>query len=174
VKEILFEERYAMRKAGIPFQEQVELGAVVETPVAVCGIKDLVRESDFLTLGLDSLLQYLLAADRENHELRHYFDALHPVVLRLLREVTRACGEAGRSLSAFGVTAVAPLNLPFLVGVGFRSFCVPPVALRDFLEALRKLDVRSAERAASAASRASCQAETQSLVDGYRHGYARP
>ena len=174
VKEILFEERYALRKSGAAFQDQVELGAVIETPVAALGARDLAREADFLTISLDSLLQYLLAADRENHELRNYFEPIHPFVLRTLMQICEACEQSSRPLSVFGVTAVNPANLPFLLGVGLRHFCVAPVVLKDFLTQLGRIDLRSARRSASLASRASCQAETQTLVDGYRHGYARP
>ncbi|MFN0242615.1 MAG: phosphoenolpyruvate--protein phosphotransferase [Planctomycetota bacterium] len=174
VKEILFEERYALRKAGVPFQENVELGAVIETPVAALGARDLALEADFLTISLDSALQYLLAADRENHELRDYFEPIHPFVLRTVMQIVEVCEQAGRPLSVFGVTAVQPGNLPFLLGAGLRHFCVPPVGLKDFLDHLQRIDLRSAKRATALASRASCQAETQTLVDGYRHGYARP
>jgi len=174
VKEILFEERYALRKSGASFQDQVELGAVIETPVAALGARDLAREADFLTISLDSLLQYLLAADRENHELRNYFEPIHPFVLRTLMQICEACEQSSRPLSVFGVTAVNPANLPFLLGAGLRHFCVAPVVLQDFLAQLARIDLRSARRSASLASRASCQAETQTLVDGYRHGYARP
>jgi phosphotransferase system enzyme I (PtsI) len=174
VKEILFEERYALRKSGAAFQDQIELGAVIETPVAALGARDLAREADFLTVSLDSLLQYLLAADRENHELRNYFEPIHPFVLRTLLQICEACEQSSRPLSVFGVTAVNPTNLPFLLGVGLRHFCVAPVALKDFLAQLARIDLRSARRNATLASRASCQAETQTLVDGYRHGYARP
>ena len=174
IKEILFEERYALRKSGASFQEQVELGAVIETPVAALGARDLAREADFLTVSLDSLQQYLLAADRENHELRHGFESVHPFVLRALISIVEACDQATRPLSVFGVTAVAPANLAFLLGVGFRRFCVAPVALEEFLIQLERIDLRRARRSAALASRASCIAETQNLVDGYRHGYARP
>ena len=174
VKEVLFEERYALRKSGASFQDDVELGAVIETPVAALGARDLAREADFLTISLDSLLQYLLAADRENHELRNYFEPIHPFVLRILMQICETCEQAGRPLSVFGVTAVNPTNLPFLLGAGLRHFCIAPGALQEFLEQVQHLDLRIARRSATLASRASCQAETQTLVDGYRHGYARP
>ncbi len=174
VKEVLFEERYALRKSSTSFQDNVELGAVIETPVAALGARDLAREADFLTISLDSLLQYLLAADRENHELRNYFEPIHPFVLRTLMQIVEVCEQAGRPLSIFGVTAVTPVNLPFLLGAGLRHFCVAPVALKDFLDLVQQIELRAARRNATLASRASCQAETQTLVDGYRHGYARP
>jgi len=174
VKEILFEERLELRKSGAPFQERTELGVVIETPAAMLGVRDLAREVDFLTIGLDSLVQHLLAADRENHALRGYFESPHPFVLRALREIASVCQELQKPLSVFGVTAVQPQSLPFLLGVGLREFCVAPVQLREFVAEIEQLDVRSARRAASAAAASSCQAETLSLVDGWRHGYARP
>jgi phosphoenolpyruvate-protein phosphotransferase (PTS system enzyme I) len=173
IKEILFEERYALRKAGVAFQDQIELGAVIETPASVLGVRDLAREADFLIIGLDSLQQYLLAADRENHELRAAFESIHPFVLRAILSLVEACEQAARPLSVFGVTAVDPANVPFLLGAGLRDFCVGPVALQEFLACVQRIDMRQARRSAGLASRASCMAETQSLVEGYRHGFAR-
>jgi phosphotransferase system enzyme I (PtsI) len=173
LKEILFEERYALRRAGIAFQEQVELGAIIETPAAVLGARDLAREADFLCVGLDSLQQYLLAADRENHGLARAFESLHPFVLRALVSIVEAAEQAARPLSVFGVTVAEPANLPFLLGIGFKSFCIPPVALENFLTHVASVDARAARRTAALASRASCAAETQTFVEGYRHGLVR-
>jgi phosphotransferase system enzyme I (PtsI) len=174
VKEILFEERYALRKSGASFQDHVELGAVIESPVAALGARELAREADFLTISLDSLLQYLLAADRDNHELREWFEPIHPFVLRVLMQVCEICEQAGRPLSVFGVTVVNAINLPFLLGAGLRHFCVQPVALEDFLTTVQRIDLRTARRSTTLASRAASQAETLTLVEGYRHGFARP
>lgn len=173
LKEILFEERYALRRAGVVFQEQVELGAIVETPAAVLGARDLAREADFLCVGLDSLQQYLLAADRENHGLARAFESLHPFVLRALLVVVEAAEQAARPLTVFGVTVADPANLPFLVGLGLKSFCIPPMTLQAFLAQLGQIDARAARRTAALASRASCSAETQTFVEGYRHGLVR-
>jgi phosphoenolpyruvate-protein kinase (PTS system EI component) len=173
IKEILFEERYALRRSGVAFQDQVELGAVIETPVAALGARDLAREADFLVVSLDSLQQYLMAADRENHELRAHFDSIHPFVLRALVSIVEACEQTARPLSVFGVTAAIAANTAFLLGAGFRHVCIAPVALDEFLVQLERIDLRQARRATAGASRAACAAETQTLVDGYRHGFAR-
>ena len=174
VKEILFEERIELRKSGQAFQEQVELGCVVETPAAMIGIRDLARESDFLTVNLDSLVQYLLAADRESAELSHYFESLHPMVLRSLVKISDVCKEQRCALSIFGVTASEPANLALLIGSGLRNFDVPPGSLRVLLAELARVDLQSAARATRAAAGSSCQAETESLMQGFRHGFARP
>jgi phosphoenolpyruvate-protein kinase (PTS system EI component) len=173
VKEILFEERLELRKSGTPHQQRVPLGVVLETPAAVLGVRDLAREADFLAIGLDSLVQHLLAADRDNDELRASFETLHPYVVRALKSVVEVCDELQKPLSVFGVLAVQAHNLPFLIGVGLREFCVPPEGLRTFVRDVARISARNARRAAQTAAASSCQAETISLVDGYRHGYVR-
>ena len=173
VREVLFEERLELKKTGDPFQDRVELGAVIETPAAMLGAGDLAEESDFVVLGLDAFLQHVLAADRENMELREYFEALHPYVLRALKGIVGACREHATPLAVFGVTAVQPHNLPFLVGLGIEEFIVPPANLQEFLAELGQIDASSAERAASAAAASSSRADALSLVDVYRHGYGR-
>jgi phosphoenolpyruvate-protein phosphotransferase len=174
VKEILFEERLELRKTGQRFQTKIDLGAVIETPAALLGVRDLAREADFLVLSLDAVVQYLLAADRENRELRSYFETLHPYVARAIGKLAQIAAQAGKPLSVFGVTAVQPATLPFLIGLGLREFCVAPLQLREFLDEAGRIDLRSARRAAQAAAASSCPAETLSMIDGYRHGYARP
>jgi signal transduction protein with GAF and PtsI domain len=114
-----------------------------------------------------------MAADRENHELRAHFESIHPFVLRALVSIAEACEQTARPLSVFGVTAASAANTAFLLGAGFRHVCIAPVALDEFLAQLERIDLRQARRATAGASRASCAAETQTLVDGYRHGFAR-
>jgi phosphoenolpyruvate-protein phosphotransferase len=173
VKEVLFEEKLELKKRGEPFLDRLQLGIVVETPAALLAARDLARETDFLLVGLDGLTQYLLAADRENLELRGWFESLHPCVLRALRTLVEVADELHKPLGVFGVLATQAHNLPFLVGIGLRNFCVDPAHMREFLAEVGHISTRSAQRTAQAAAASSCQAETLSLVDGFRHGYAR-
>jgi len=173
VKEILFEERLELKKTGIAHRARLDVGVVLETPASILGVRDLARECDSLVLALDSCVQHLLAADRENADLSSWFEALHPFVMRALHEVVEVANELSRPLSVFGFTAVQPHNLPFLLGLGLRRFVVPPVSLRGFLQELAQVDVAQAQRSAGSSRQSSCQADTLSLVDGYRHGYAR-
>jgi phosphoenolpyruvate-protein phosphotransferase len=173
VKEILFEEKLELRKSREAFAEKLGVGVVIETPAALLGARDLAREADFLLVGLDGFTQHLLAVDRDNDELRSWFEHVHPCVLRALRTLVEVCEELGKPLGVFGVTAMQSSNVPFLVGVGLREFCIEPSAIRRFLADVGRLTTRGAQRAAQTASASSCQAETLSLVDGWRHGYAR-
>ncbi len=166
VKEILFEERFELRRLRVPFGERVELGTIIETPAAALGVQGLVQESDFLLLSLDSLLQYSLAADRENLDLGSYFEVIHPVVLRLVQDISTRCLEEGKKVTAFGVSAVRSPNLSLLIGCGMRSFSVAPVNMKAFLTDLRSVNAEQASRAASRAAAATCQADALPFVEG--------
>ncbi|MFT5049568.1 MAG: phosphoenolpyruvate-protein phosphotransferase [Chlamydiales bacterium] len=171
VKEVLFAERHALRKAGTPFGEDLKVGAVLETPTSILGIRDLAGESDFLVINFNSLHQYLLAADRENALVAGYFAQLHPYVIRTLRKIVEVCAEAQKPLSIFGATAVSTVNLPLLLGVGLRHFSVAPVAVKAFLESIAKIDLREATRLAEEAARAVTSSELDPVMRSFGDGY---
>lgn len=166
VKELLFEERFALRNLGAHEGEYIAVGAVVETPSAALSTLGLIEESDFLLVSLDNLQQHFLAADRSNHELRAYFEPLHPSVLRSLRGLALRSEEIGKPLAVFGESAVTPTNLALLIGCGLREFCVSPVAIESFMARVSRVDAGEALRVTTTASQASCQADTLSLIDG--------
>ncbi len=168
VKEALFDEKHALRKAKIPHGEKVRLGALVEVPAAALGARDLLGEVDFLVIALDSLVQYLLAADREHEELRSHFALLHPIVLRTVRDVVAAADALDREVLVHGEMAVGPSNVPLLIGAGVRRFGLTPLALPAFKRVLGELDVRECRRIALDAMRCATIGELEQLLIGYR------
>ena len=170
VKEALYDERRELRRAGLRCEGQVEVGAVVETPAAVFGAADIVRECDHVVVALDSLQEHVLAADRANPALAPMHETLHPFVLRALDAVVRACEGAGRPLAVSGRLAVARENLAFVLGVGVRRFVLEAQDMDALVEAARAIDLREARRAAQSALRASSAGETRTIVDALRHG----
>jgi hypothetical protein len=152
-KELVFEERLELRKRREKHAERPQVGVIVETAAALLGARDLARESDFMLVNLDALTQHLLGADRDNLELKGWFEALHPCVMRALRTLVEVCAELGKPLGAFGVTATARQNLPFLVGVGLREFSAEPSDLRSIGNALDRIPTRTAQRAGQRARR---------------------
>ncbi len=173
VKEILFEEKLELRKRGVPFADKLPIGVIIELGAALLGAQDLARESDFVLVNLDALTQHLLGVDRDNSDLRAWFEALHPCVLRGVKSLVDACEELQRPLGVFGVTAVRRHNLPFLVGAGVREWSAEPSELQSVAHELDRIPLRQAQTAAHALLSSSCQAETLSLVEGWKHGYAR-
>jgi phosphoenolpyruvate-protein kinase (PTS system EI component) len=167
VREVIQEERHHLRSRGEVQAGDVPVGGVLETPASMLGMRDLAAESSFLVLSLDSLLQYLLAADRENHELSRYFATIHPFVLRALRKLVEVCAELDKPLSVFGASAHVQ-NLPALLGVGLRSFAIAPHELPEFTAAVRSIDCAAAAEQAAELCTCSDQGEQGVFVDAYR------
>jgi phosphoenolpyruvate-protein kinase (PTS system EI component) len=175
VREVLFEERLELRRAGERFREAVPVGVILETPASLLGVRDLAAEADFLLVNLDSLQQHLLATDREDPELARLFETLHPYVLRALTKICDVAHTQGRELSVFGASAQAPASIPALIGCGVRQIALAPAALREFLDALEQIDSKVASRSARASARSTSLAETRfRSLSEFRHGYARP
>lgn len=169
VKEILFEERYALKKAGQGAPEAL-VGVVIETPASALAARELAHESDLVMLGLDSLQQYVLATDRDHPMLGDTFLRLHPTVTRLLRSVVDACEDEDVPPTVFGVTAALESNLPLLLGVGLRRFALAPIAFSGFVSALKHVDLDRSGRTAELAERATSPDELDPLLEGYGQG----
>lgn len=128
-----------LRRRRVPFDEAPRLGAMIEVPSAVWMADELAREADFLSVGSNDLIQYLLAIDRDNQELLHLYQPHHPAVLRAFRQAVDAAHRHGKKISICGEMAGDPLSVPFLVGLGFDEFSVSPSLLPTVKQALLSL-----------------------------------
>jgi phosphoenolpyruvate-protein kinase (PTS system EI component) len=111
---------------GIPRCEEVRLGIMVELPSAVEMIEELVEESEFLSIGTNDLVQYLVGIDRTNEHVADLYTPYHPSVLRALYRVIKAAVDAGREISVCGDAGSNPDILRFLIGCGLTKVSVDP------------------------------------------------
>ncbi len=137
-----------LRREGVPFVEDVPLGMMVEVPAAVQLADRLAREIDFFALGTNDLIQYLLAADRNNPLVSRYYDPLHPAVLQVLCNVARIAREQDKGLCLCGEMANDPLNLLVLIGMGIREFSMAAPFIPRMKAMLQRISSREAEEAA--------------------------
>lgn len=108
IKGVLKEVKDELREAGIRFNEDIEIGIMIETPAAVMESRELAKEVDFFSIGTNDLTQYTLAIDRQNPKLDAFYDAHHPAVLAMIRMAAEnahaegkwigICGELGADL----------------------------------------------------------------------------
>ncbi len=124
-REVIAEAQLALERARIPHAGNLPMGVMIEVPAAVRLVSRLAREVDFFALGTNDLIQYLLAADRNNPLVSKYYDPLHPAVLQAIAEVVKAAGEQGRGVCLCGEMATDPLHLLALLGMGLREFSMP-------------------------------------------------
>ncbi len=121
-----------LRTEKAQFNDAPALGAMIELPAAVEVAPELAREADFISIGGNDLVQYMLAVDRTNQHISDLYLSHHPAVLRALKRIADACIGAEKPLSFCGEMAADPRMLPFLIGIGIHRFSVesrmiPPV-----------------------------------------------
>ena len=134
--------------AGHPTHAEVPLGAMVEVPSAAVMARDLAREVDFLSIGTNDLIQYVLAVDRSNNLVAGLYKPTSPAILRLIAEVIAAGREERVDVSMCGEMAADPLMVPVLIGLGLEKFSVNPHAIPVVRGLVRHLSFRESAQIA--------------------------
>lgn len=138
-RELIARAMRELEQRSVPFQEEVPLGIMIETPAAVLCAEELARESDFFSIGTNDLTQYVMAVDRGNSKVSDLYDTLHPAVLRMVHKAVEAANQAGVPLGVCGESAADPLFTPILIGMGVRELSVNSgsiLAVRRFINSL--------------------------------------
>jgi len=112
----------------------IPLGLMLEVPAAAVSIERLLRVVDFVSIGSNDLVQYLMAADRDNPKVSHLCQPLSPPVLQVLTQVIAACNRAGKPVTLCGEMAGQPRAFVLLVGMGLRSFSMSPAFIPSIKE----------------------------------------
>ena len=120
----LFLERAkeSLRKQTILFDENIQLGGMIEIPAAAINANAFARELDFLSIGTNDLIQYTLAIDRTDDTVSHLYNPLHPSVLRLIAMTLQAGAKLGKTVSVCGEMAGDIKLTKLLIGMGLRQF----------------------------------------------------
>ena len=134
VKKMVHRVAAQLSREGQEFAN-VPLGMMLEVPAAAVMIRTLLRIVDFVSIGSNDLVQYLMAADRDNPKVSHLCQPLAPAVLRTLRHVIRACNKAQKPLTLCGEMAGQPRAFVLLLGMGLRSFSMSP----SFIPSIKEL-----------------------------------
>ena len=136
---LLFSEAARVR----PAPAKLRVGAMLEVPALLWQLPELLRESDFVSIGTNDLMQFLFAADRGTPALAGRYDFLSPPVLDILAHIRRCTHEARVSLSICGEVASRPLEALTLAALGITSLSVPAASLLPVKALLRDIDLRA-------------------------------
>lgn len=119
-KEFLSTAKRQLREMDVPFDEDIQVGCMIETPSAVVISDMLASEVDFFSVGTNDLVQYLLAVDRINNEIAYLYEPHHPAVIRSLAHVFQVAKDKNVEVSVCGEIAGDPHFLPLLLALGVR------------------------------------------------------
>ena len=118
---------------------EVPIGLMLEVPAAAVMIDSLLEEVDFVSIGSNDLVQYLMAADRDNPKVSHLCQPLSPPVLRVLANTIAACNRAEKPVTLCGEMAGRPRAVVLLFGMGLRSFSMSPAFIPTIKELISHL-----------------------------------
>jgi phosphotransferase system enzyme I (PtsP) len=149
-RDILSECSEVLTQQGIEHNPSVRVGPMIELPSAVEVAGELAQVADFLCVGTNDLVQYILAVDRTNEDLAEYYVPHHPAVLRSMKRVADAGKLYDIPVSICGEMAGDVPMLPFLIGIGIRQFSMAARLIPRVQNAIQKIHSRRATRHAEA------------------------
>lgn len=126
VQKIAAEVRAALAAEGIPYNPDMPLGIMIETPSAALLSEELAKMADFFSIGTNDLMQYTLAADRENAWVADLAEPLPESVRILIRKIAAAAVGHGIPVSICGELGADTRYIPFFVDCGIRKLSVSP------------------------------------------------
>jgi len=165
---VLRQVQSELAAGGKPFNPDIPVGAMIEVPSAALMVRTLSKEVDFLSLGTNDLVQYVLAADREDEGTAPSYQPLHPAVLRLIGSVVEDAKSAGRDLAICGEMAGDPLHTALLLGLGLREISVAPGQILQVKEAIRGTRLDEARQLASTVLELGSAAEVETVLNEQR------
>ena len=126
-RDIAYECMNSLDAEGIDFNPETKFGVMMELPSAVEVADELAQEADFLSIGSNDLIQYMLAVDRTNEMVSSLYLAHHPAILRAINRIVAAGLVHNKDVSICGDLSADPRMLPFLLGVGLKKFSIDSV-----------------------------------------------
>jgi phosphoenolpyruvate-protein phosphotransferase (PTS system enzyme I) len=134
-----------LRAENIPFDENLEIGAMIEIPSAALVADALAKRVKFFSIGSNDLIQYTLAADRTNEKVSHLYEPTHPAILRLIKATVDAAHANGIWAGVCGEIAGDPVLAPLLIGLGVDELSAAPPVIDEVKYIIRRIKLSEAQ-----------------------------
>jgi phosphotransferase system enzyme I (PtsI) len=155
----LEELKAELRREGTPFDEGMEVGAMIEIPSAAIAADVLTRSAKFFSIGTNDLIQYSLAVDRLNERIAHLYEPTHPAIVRLIKLTADAGHKHGLWVGVCGEMAGDPVYVPLLLGLGVTELSVAPAIVPQIKYLIRRMKMAEAGKLAAFALQCESGAE---------------
>jgi phosphotransferase system enzyme I (PtsI) len=153
------EYKAELRAENLPFDDHIEIGAMIEIPSAAIAADTLASRVKFFSIGTNDLIQYSLAVDRLNERIAHLYEPTHPAVVRLIKLTADAANSHGIWCGVCGEMAGDPFLVPLLLGLGVHELSIAPSCLPRVKFLIRRLNMSEAKELAEFALQ--CESGTE-------------
>ncbi|EPY08752.1 phosphoenolpyruvate-protein phosphotransferase (phosphotransferase system, enzyme I) [Paenibacillus alvei TS-15] len=164
-KSILEQAKAELREEGLPFNEELPVGIMIEVPAAAMIADQLAKEVDFFSIGTNDLVQYTLAVDRMNEQIAHMYDPFHPAVLRLIRYTVQAAKQAGIMVGVCGEMAGDPRAVPIWLALGVNKLSMSSRSIPRVKAAVRRSTVEQCKRIADSVFESGTKEEIEMVLE---------
>ncbi len=160
--ELLDQCRAELRAEKVPFNEELEVGAMIEIPSAALTATALAKRAKFFSIGTNDLIQYTLAVDRLNEKIAHLYEPAHPAILNLIKTTVDSAHRQDIRVSVCGEMAGDPVYVPLLLGLGVDELSASPPSIPQLKFLIRRLKLSEAQSLAEFGL--SCESGTEILA----------
>ena len=158
----------------LPHNDRPHLGVMIEVPAAIEIADELARHADFLSVGTNDLIMYLLAADRTNPSVAHLYRSMHPAVVRALKRLMDGVGAEAHKVSVCGASAADPAMAVLLIGLGVRTLSVHAHNVAIVAAAVEKIQLAEAEDTARELLALGSSASIERIAGALRERFGTP
>ena len=167
LKSVIEELKVELRNEGKAFDEDIQVGVMVETPSAAVNAKFLAKEVDFFSIGTNDLTQYTLAVDRGNELISHLYNPMSPSVLNLIKQVIDASHAEGKWTGMCGELAGDERATILLLGMGLDEFSMSAISVPRIKKLIRNVNYQDAKLLAEKALQQPTAAEIEQLISDF-------
>ena len=166
-KLIIEECKQELRNEKINFDEDIEVGIMIEVPSAAVMSKEFAREVDFLSIGTNDLIQYLMAVDRGNDLVSNLYQEFSPVVIRTLKHIVDEAKKAKKTVSLCGEMAAETLAMPLLLGLGVEVLSMSPATIPYAKRIIRSCEYKKAKKLANKCNSLNSEEEVKETIEKF-------
>ena len=166
-KKYINECKRELKKKKIAFDNDIQIGIMVEVPSAAMLIKEFAEDVDFFSIGTNDLIQYLMAVDRGNDLVSDLYQEFSPVVIRTLKYILNDAAKSGTPVSICGEMAADTLAMPLLVGLGLEELSLSPTTIPYAKRIIRNFEFKRAKELADKCLKLYTEEEIQKTVQKF-------
>ena len=144
-KKFIEEIKLELKNENVEFNENIKIGALIETPSAAVIIDLILKEADFISIGSNDLVQYMMACDRTNEKLSDLYNPIDISILRILKHIIDSTNNANKRITLCGEMGGVALYTPVLLGLGIRELSMSINSIAKVKNTIRAISIKECE-----------------------------